>query len=494
MKIVKNNKLKVTLIAAFSMVFVCFSLISICSLYSTSLIDESVQGFTLGFYQNDYLARTSGFLHRGGSEPREVAASLKNAFQAFDGFLTVAPVKTASGVKKTNELKAAMENIRRSPSAQNIAAFDKLASDFRNLILQYDVKGTQSSVDRAYHQSAAIIIAIFVAFMAGSLLFYCVLRKEFFAVTNRIKRNIRAVAKGDLRGQSHGSEQDINGIHAELDGMRHALIHIASAIKEASLHMGHIAGDVAQGNQNLSARTEEQASALQQTAASMEQIKITVAHNSDNAREGNILAAKANEVALSGAEVMTSVIDSMQKIERSAKQIAEINSVINGIASQTNILALNAAVEAARAGAQGRGFAVVASEVRNLARRSAEAANEIGSLIQGAVVNVSEGTVQVSQAGKAMEEIVTAIGQVSGIMKEITEASEEQSTGIHQVATALNEMDTATQQNAVLVEASSSVTDEMHVQAKKLANVVDVFIFDAASAAPEENDSAILPS
>lgn len=483
MRIVKGSKLKITVVGAFILLLSCFLLMSACSLYSTALINERVEGFTLGFYQHDYLAKTSSYLHGGGETKEEIAASFAKAWQAFDGFLTVAPVKTASGIQKTNELKAAIDKIKLEPSTENILAFDKLAMDFRGLILKYDVKGTKDSVDRAYHMAASIIVLIFFIFIISSIVFYRILRKEFLSVTSHIKENIRCISNGDLTGKLSHNREDINGIDLELAGMRGSLTSIASSIKSASTQIEEMAGEIAHGNQNLSARTEEQASSLQQTAASMEQIKTTVAHNTDNARHANTLAAKANEVAQTGSDVMSHVIVSMQKIEQSARHIAEINSVINGIANQTNILALNAAVEAARAGVQGRGFAVVASEVRNLARRSAEAADEIGSLIQGSVVNVNEGTLQVSQAGNAMKEIVSSIAQVSDIMKEITNASEEQSIGINQVASALNEMDIVTQQNTVLVEESSSITQEMNRQAKKLADTVAIFTFDEGSEA-----------
>lgn len=479
-EIIACNRLKITMIGAFVLLLSCFLVMSACSLYSISLINERVDGFALGFYQNDYLARTSSFLHHGETTKEKVDASLAKAYEAFDRFLTVAPVKTASGVEKTNQLKNAIDNIKRNPGAENIAAFDQLAMGFRGLILKYDVQGTKDSVADAYHSAASVIVGVLVVFLLASVIFYRMVRKEFIAVTSDIKANIRAIAQGNLTADRNQRRQDINGIHRELDEMRGSLTSIASSIKTASSRIENISGEIAHGNENLSARTESQASSLQQTAASMEQIKTTVGHNSDHARQANTLAAKANEVAQKGSDVMLEVINSMQKIEQSAKQIAEINSVINGIANQTNILALNAAVEAARAGSQGRGFAVVASEVRNLARRSAEAAEEIGSLIKGSVTSVNEGTLQVSQAGSAMKEIVSSVGQVSNIMKEITSASEEQSQGINQVASALNQMDIVTQQNTVLVEESSSITHEMNIQARKLADIVEIFSFDEA--------------
>jgi len=474
------SKLKITMIAAFLLLLCCFLLMSACSLYSIAQIDEHVHSFTLGFYQNDYLARTSSFLHREGSHAGH-EASLTRAYETFDQFLKVAPIKTRGGLEKTEQLSNAIKRIKADPSEENIAAFDELAMALRSLIVTHDVEGTNQSVAEAHQSEATMICVVLVVFFMTSVIFYRIVRNEFIAVTSDIKANIRAIARGNLTAGLNHRRQDINGIHQELDEMRGSLTRIASSIKTASSQVGHISGQIALGNEHLSARTESQASSLQQTSASMEQIKVTVAYNSDNAKQANILAAKANAVAKKGSDVMLDVISSMQKIEYSAKQIADINSVINGIASQTNILALNAAVEAARAGAQGRGFAIVASEVRNLARRSAEAAEEIGALIKDSVVSVNEGTLQVSQAGGAMKEIVASVGQVSSIMQAITSASDEQRQGINQVASALNQIDVVTQQNMTLVDESAAITHKMNLQAKKLADIVEIFTFDEAS-------------
>ena len=235
------------------------------------------------------------------------------------------------------------------------------------------------------------------------------------------------------------------------------------------------AGEIAQGNADLSARTESQASALEETAASMEQLGATVRQNADNARQANQMAASASGIAARGGEVVAQVVDTMKGINDSSRQIADIIGVIDGIAFQTNILALNAAVEAARAGEQGRGFAVVAGEVRTLAQRSAEAAKEIKALIQASEQRVEQGTQLVDKAGETMSEIVAAIRRVTDIMGEISAASSEQSAGVAQVGDAITQMDQATQQNAALVEQSAAAAQSLQQQARAMVASVSVF-------------------
>ncbi len=226
---------------------------------------------------------------------------------------------------------------------------------------------------------------------------------------------------------------------------------------------------------DLSSRTEQQASSLEETAASMEELASTVKNNAENAKQANQLAASASSVAIKGGEVVGQVVATMSSINESAKKIEDIISVIDGIAFQTNILALNAAVEAARAGEQGRGFAVVAGEVRNLAQRSASAAKEIKELITDSVSKTAEGTVQVEDAGKTMQEIVSSVQRVTDIMGEITAASIEQSAGIDQVNSAITSMDEVTQQNAALVEEAAAAAESLVEQAVTLMDTVNEF-------------------
>jgi methyl-accepting chemotaxis protein len=283
------------------------------------------------------------------------------------------------------------------------------------------------------------------------------------------------IAEGDLTHAFTLGSTSPASLASALDHMLGTLQSIVTQVRQGSNNVATASAEIAQGNHDLSSRTEQQASALEQTAASMEQLGSQVNHNADNARQANALALSASHVAVSGGEVVSQVVETMKGINDSSRRIADIISVIDGIAFQTNILALNAAVEAARAGEQGRGFAVVASEVRSLAGRSADAAKEIKTLINASVERVEQGTVLVDKAGETMTEIVGSIRRVTDIMGEISSASAEQSAGVAQVGEAITHMDQATQQNAALVEEMAAAASSLKSQAQDLVQVVATF-------------------
>jgi methyl-accepting chemotaxis protein len=293
---------------------------------------------------------------------------------------------------------------------------------------------------------------------------------------------LSAMAEGDL---SRRIDTALPGRFGQLAGNANRTVEqltaIVGQIRSGSESINTAAAEIASGNDDLSQRTEQQAASLEETASSMEELTSTVKQNADNARQASQLAIGATEIARQGGQVVGQVVTTMSAIHESSRKVADIISVIDGIAFQTNILALNAAVEAARAGEQGRGFAVVASEVRSLAQRSAGAAKEIKQLITESVGQVGEGSALVDRAGQTMREIVTSVQRMTDFIADISAASQEQSAGIEQVNHAITQMDEGTQQNAALVEEASAAARSLEQQADRLIEAVDVF--DLSSAA-----------
>ena len=321
--------------------------------------------------------------------------------------------------------------------------------------------------------------AMLMLLTAGALLTLAVARSVLLPVHQAL-RVARSVADGDLSVDVplRGSNE-IGRLMRALASMKDSLAQVVGGVRVTAEGVASASAQIAQGNNDLSQRTEEQASALEETAAAMEQLSATVKQNADNARQANQLALSASAVAVQGGDVVGQVVSTMKGINDSSKKIADIISVIDSIAFQTNILALNAAVEAARAGEQGRGFAVVASEVRSLAGRSADAAKEIKNLISASVERVAQGTALVDRAGATMTDVVSSIKRVTDIMGEISAASTEQSAGVSQIGEAISQMDRVTQQNAALVEQSAAAAESLTQQARQLVQAVAVFILTA---------------
>ncbi|MDD0815142.1 methyl-accepting chemotaxis protein [Curvibacter sp. HBC28] len=293
------------------------------------------------------------------------------------------------------------------------------------------------------------------------------------------------VAAGDLQVHPQSQREDEAGqLLNALGAMSERLRDIVNQVRQGTHAMLHASGEIAQGNLDLSSRTESQASALEQTAASMEEITSTVRQNADNARQAKQLVQATSERATAGGQAVGQVVQTMGQIHASSGRIVDIIGVIDGIAFQTNILALNAAVEAARAGEQGRGFAVVAGEVRVLAQRSAQAAKEIKGLITASVSSVDQGQQLVTGAGSTMAEVEQGVRQVADIVTHIAAASQEQTLGIEQINQAIAQMDSVTQQNAALVEQAAAATEALNRQAEHLSQLVSVF-----QVGPQASDS-----
>lgn len=321
-----------------------------------------------------------------------------------------------------------------------------------------------------------LLIVLSVVGLFAGVCFAWFITRSITKPLNEAVHIAKTVAAGDLSSKAHAYSKDECGqLLQSMQDMNDSLIDIVQQVRSGAMTMAVSTHEIADGNMELSSRTEEQASALEQTAASMEELASTVKQNFESGKHANQLAESAAQVAAKGGAVVGEVVLTMEAINTSSKKIADIIGVIDGIAFQTNILALNAAVEAARAGEQGRGFAVVASEVRSLAGRSAAAAKEIKTLISTSVGNVSDGCRLVEQAGSTMDEIVVHVRRVADLMGEITTASKDQTMGIEQVNQAVGQMDTVTQQNAALVEEAAAAAQSLDHQAATLVQVVSVF-------------------
>ena len=324
-------------------------------------------------------------------------------------------------------------------------------------------------------QLAGMVAVVLLAVAMGGYVAWAVMRTTATAVAQGMQL-AQALARGDLTVQlQHVAHDEIGQMVKALGEATATLRHTLHGVRAASESVATAASQIAQGNQDLSARTEHQASSLEETASSMEEMSGTVQHNAATATQASQLAHSASQEAQHSGQVFAQVVGKMGEIRQTSARIAEINSVIDGIAFQTNILALNAAVEAARAGEQGRGFAVVAGEVRTLAQRSAQAAREIKSLISSSVDSVEQGYELASRSGESVDRLIQQVQQVNVLMSEIASASEQQNLGIQQVNQAVSTLDETTQQNAALVEQSSAAATSLNDQAIRLQQSVAGF-------------------
>jgi len=358
------------------------------------------------------------------------------------------------------------------------AAFKSLEDEMEALgeLIEAKVLATETESVASAGTARLIMLAAAVVSAVLLLLIGTLIGRSITGPLDRALHVTRKVASGDL-----GSRIDVTGtgetaeLLASLKGMNDNLVQLVRTVRDSGQSIATGSSEIAMGSADLSQRTEAQASNLEQTAASMEELTATVRQNAETAQQASQMAASASKAAEQGGVVVGRVVSTMDDITASARKIADIIGVIDGIAFQTNILALNAAVEAARAGEQGRGFAVVASEVRGLAQRSAEAAKQIKTLIGESVGNVESGTALVADAGKSMQDIVAQVQRVSVLINEISASSAEQTSGISQIGQAVAQLDQVTQQNAALVEESSAAADSLKQQAAQLAQVISHF-------------------
>ncbi|PXX35099.1 MULTISPECIES: methyl-accepting chemotaxis protein [Burkholderia] len=454
------------------------------------------------------LSRAGTRMVRGGPKPEDIirhaGASLADADKAFAALTAAQPVddtnraRVAALAERYRALRGALGELVQFLDADNIQAFlDQPTQGIQDAYIaelhRFAEYGSASSrtaldtIDGGMLWFKSVGIALLVAMLAASAAIYAAARRAVVAPLDEASRHFERIAQGRLdEAVRAGGVFEIDRMLRGLAAMQTSIAGTVRTVRHASdaIHLG--AGEIAGGNADLSARTGTQAASLEETAASMEELTATVRQNTDSARAASALADAALEATSHGGGVVDSVIDRMRGIAQSSGRIAEIISVIDGIAFQTNILALNAAVEAARAGEQGRGFAVVAGEVRSLAQRSAQSAKEIKALIEDSVAQINGGAELVERAGDAMRTVSASITRVVQTMSEITAASVEQSVGIEQVNQAVTQMDQLTQQNAALVEQVAAAAASLNDQTAHLMQAVSVFELGDARAARGE--------
>lgn len=376
-------------------------------------------------------------------------------------------------------------------------SYPSLKKDFLNISEKYSQSiDNDANLEKIYSLGDLNKTILIVASIFGLIILFL---SDRYIVTylqtpiNRLKRHLEIITAGKLNVELPEFGRNCAGqLFPYVTQMQKNLSETVRMIRDGSSSILNGATEIREGNNDLSARTEQQASALQETAASMEQISSTVQNNAANVHQVRKLTEGATSVVSKGGQITRNVTATMQEISATSGKIGEIISLVNGISFQTNILALNAAVEAARAGEAGRGFAVVASEVRNLAQRSASAAKEIEGLISESASRILAGSEQVKDVGEVMESIIMNITQVNDLISEIAMASDEQSKGIGQIGQAVTEMDGVTQQNAALVEQSAIAAATLEDQARELAESVTVFQLDQNDAKTPVRNSLVM--
>ena len=410
-------------------------------------------------------------------EPELAALLLKSSYEPAMAFYSLAFDQLIPAVRADNReaINATTLRINQAYDSHR-TAIDKVVAMSIQRAAQ-DEAGAKDSI-----RSAMTLLLLILAGSVGVCLGVAwLITRSILGPLNQAVGVVKTFAAGDLRTQFNADGRDeFAQLLQALQEMQAKLVTLVSGVREGSNQVAVASAEIAQGNQDLSNRTESQASALQQTAASMEELGSVMNQHTDTARQASILAQKASSTAMQGGQVVAQVVDTMRGINEASRKIADIISVIDGIAFQTNILALNAAVEAARAGEQGRGFAVVASEVRSLAGRSAEAAREIKALITASVERVAQGSQLVDRAGHTMTDVVASIQQVTDLISVISSASAEQTAGVNQITEAVTHMDQATQQNAALVEQMAAAAQSLRSLSQDLVGRVAMFGVDKA--------------
>ncbi len=445
--------------------------------YIASTTPESLEQHRGELLQNQetFLRAQQGYAAISGHNPQEMRALFATVVDNFKNFIDV-NAKVIEEMKSGNAAEAS-----KISGAVSAKYRTQLMKDLATLVDMEVALGdkageeTQAGYKQALYMLSGLLLLALIATGVIALFISRNLSRQLGGEPAYAVSIMKAIAAGNLGTQVQLRENDTQSLLATINFMNARLAGIINGIIDGSESISHAASEIAEGNNDLSQRTEEQAASLVQTSSNMQQITENVKSNAENARKASDLARQTSQTAVKGGKEVDDMLKRMHEISASSQKIVDIISVIEGIAFQTNILALNAAVEAARAGEQGKGFAVVAGEVRNLAQKSAEAAKEIKQLIEGTVEKITDGSRYADTASRAMEEIVTSVNKVTDIVAEISAASTEQHQGIKEISVAIDQMDQVTQQNATLVEQAAVAAQSMTEQSEGLRDSVRYF-------------------